>query len=64
MALRCPLPRGTLTPNGVYALTAFLLYRNEIISEDGVMSAQTLPRVEMPASDRFDLFGLDYQEVH
>ena len=56
---------GSLTPNEVYALTAFLLHRNEIISEDGVMSAETLPRVEMPASDRFISDDrLDYQEVH
>lgn len=49
-----PLDRpGSLTDEEVYSLTAFLLYKNEIISEDAVMNAETLPRVEMPARDRF-----------
>jgi len=44
---------GSLTPDEVYSLVAFLLWRNEIISEAEVMNAQTLPRVVMPARDRF-----------
>lgn len=44
---------GSLTPDEVYALVAFLLRENQIISEDAVMSRETLPRVEMPARDRF-----------
>ncbi|MET0165728.1 MAG: cytochrome c [Vicinamibacterales bacterium] len=50
-----PLGReGTLTPDEVYALTAFLLYRNDVIkSEDEVLDAQTLPKVKMPIGDRF-----------
>ena len=44
-----PVPKpGTLTPDEVYALTAFLLYRNGIIAETDVMDAQSLPKVEMP----------------
>jgi hypothetical protein len=39
---------GSLTPNEVYSLTAFLLYRNEVIKEDDVMDAHTLPGVKMP----------------
>jgi cytochrome c len=39
---------GTLTPNEVYALTAFLLYKNEVIKEDDVLDAQSLPKVNMP----------------
>src|SRR6266478_1396694 len=40
---------GTLTPNEVYALTAFLLYKNDVLkSEDEVMDAQSLPKVNMP----------------
>jgi cytochrome c len=44
---------GTLTPNEVYALTAFLLYRNAIIKESDVLDAQTLPQVSMPNRDGF-----------
>lgn len=44
---------GSLTPNETYALVAYLLHRNEIISADAVMSAATLPKVVMPARDRF-----------
>ena len=46
---------GTLTPNQVYALTAFLLYKNDIIKEDEVMNAQSLPKVKMPNHDGFAL---------
>ena len=42
---------GTLTPNEVYALTAFLLYKNDVIKEDEVMDAQSLPKVKMPNRD-------------
>ena len=46
---------GTLSPNEVYALTAFLLYKNDIIKEDEVMDAQSLPKVKMPNRDGFAL---------
>jgi hypothetical protein len=46
---------GTLTPNEVYALTAFLLYKHDIIKEDEVMNAQSLPKVKMPNRDGFGL---------
>lgn len=39
---------GHLAPDEVYALTAYLLYRNEIIGKDDVMDAESLPAVEMP----------------
>ena len=42
---------GTLTPNEVYALTAFLLYKNGVIQEDEVMDQQSLPKVKMPNRD-------------
>jgi cytochrome c len=44
---------GSLAPDEVYGLVAFLLWRNQIISDTEVMNAQTLPRVVMPARDRF-----------
>ena len=42
---------GTLTADEVYALTAFLLFRNDVIAEDLVLDAESLPQVEMPNRD-------------
>jgi S-disulfanyl-L-cysteine oxidoreductase SoxD len=39
---------GSLTPDDVYAVTAYLLYLNGIIGEEEVLDARSLPRVEMP----------------
>jgi cytochrome c len=44
---------GSLRPDEVYSLVAFLLYLNQIVPEDAVMNAETLPAVVMPARDRF-----------
>jgi len=44
---------GTLKPNEVYALVAFLYYRNGIIKETDVMDEKTLPKVEMPNKNGF-----------
>jgi cytochrome c len=44
---------GSLTPDEVYSLAAWLLYRNELLPEDAVLDAATLPGVRMPARDRF-----------
>jgi len=44
---------GTLRPDEVYALVAYLLYLNEIVDRDAVMTRETLPDVAMPARDRF-----------
>ena len=44
---------GSLTPNEVYSLVAFLLYQNEIIEEDAIMNQETLPKVKMPAEKYF-----------
>ena len=51
-----PLGReGSLKPDEVYALTAFLLFKNGVIREDEVMDAQSLPKVVMPNRDGFKL---------
>lgn len=42
---------GSLAPNEVYALTAFILYRNGIIKETDVLDAGSLPKVKMPKRD-------------
>ena len=44
---------GTLTPDEVYSLTAFLLYKNDVIKENEVLDAQSLPKVKMPNRDGF-----------
>jgi S-disulfanyl-L-cysteine oxidoreductase SoxD len=44
---------GSLTPEQVYAVTAYLLYLNGIIGEHDVMDARTLPQVRMPNREGF-----------
>src|SRR5712691_1171221 len=47
--IRRAMPRdqnGTLTPNEVYALTAFILYKSGIIQEGVLLVAKTLPKVQ------------------
>ncbi len=46
-------PDQKLTADQVYALTAFLLYRNNIIGEGDVIDANTLPKIEMPNRNGF-----------
>ena len=49
-----PLGReGSLKPDEVYALTAFLLNLNEVIPEDSVLDAQSLPKVKMPIGEDY-----------
>lgn len=43
----------TLTPNEVYALTAFLLNLNGIVGADAVMDARMVPAVRMPNAAGF-----------
>jgi len=45
-----PLGReGSLKPDEVYSLVAFLLFRNDVIkSEDEVLDQKTLPAIKMP----------------
>jgi S-disulfanyl-L-cysteine oxidoreductase SoxD len=47
------LTPGVLTADETYAVIAYLLHLNEIVGEDAVMNATTLPQVRMPARDRF-----------
>jgi len=44
---------GSLTPDEVYAVTAYLLHLNGIVKEDDVLDATTLPRIQMPNRDGF-----------
>ena len=44
---------GSLKPDEVYALTAYLLSLNGVIKSDEVMNAKTLPQVKMPNRNGF-----------
>jgi hypothetical protein len=44
---------GSLTPDEVYAVTAYVLYRNNVIKETDVLDAMSLPKVRMPNRDNF-----------
>ena len=44
---------GSLTADEVYAVTAWVLYRNDIIKETDVLDAKSLPKIRMPHRDNF-----------
>ena len=44
---------GTLTPDEVYSLTAYLLFVNKVIPEGEVLDKQSLPKVKMPIGDDY-----------
>jgi S-disulfanyl-L-cysteine oxidoreductase SoxD len=43
----------SLTPDQVYAVTAYVLYLNRIVPQSAVLDAQSLPRVKMPNRNGF-----------
>lgn len=43
----------SLTPDQVYAVSAYLLYLNHLIAEDVVLDAASLPKIKMPNRDNF-----------
>ena len=43
----------SLTPDQVYAVSAYLLYLNRLIPEDTLLDAASLPKIKMPNSDNF-----------
>lgn len=44
---------GSLQNDEIYGLVAYLLYSNELIPADAVIDQTSLPKVVMPAHDRF-----------
>jgi mono/diheme cytochrome c family protein len=44
---------GSLTPDEVYSVTAYILYMNRIIGERDELNQKTLPEVKMPNRDGF-----------
>ena len=50
----CRLTRRSLSrPDEIYSVIAWLLFQNQIIAEDAVIDAQTLPKVQMPNRNGF-----------
>ena len=52
---------ASLTPNEVYAVTAFVLFLNDVVKETAVLDATTLPTVRMPNRDNFLAVELDWK---
>jgi cytochrome c len=52
---------GSLTPDEVYAATAFVLFLNDTIKEDEVVDATTLPKIKMPNRDNFIGVEIDWK---
>ena len=49
-----PLPQpGSLEPDEVYSLVAWVLHQNDIVAADTTLDATSLPLIVMPARDRF-----------
>ena len=48
-----PTAPGSLQPDEIYGVVAWLLAENRIVPADAVIDARTLPQVRMPARDRF-----------
>ncbi len=44
---------GSLPPDDVYSLTAFVLHLNELLPAEGTLDRDSLPKVEMPGRDGF-----------
>jgi len=44
---------GSLTPDEVYAITAYVLSLNGIVADDAILDAASLPAVRMPNRDGF-----------
>jgi cytochrome c len=43
----------SLSPSEVYAVSAYLLYLNQLVSGDAILDARSLPKVVMPNRDNF-----------
>jgi mono/diheme cytochrome c family protein len=52
---------GSLTPDEVYAATAFVLFLNDIITETDVVDETTLPKIRMPNRDNFLAVEIDWK---
>ncbi len=63
---RRSMPFGSahsLSDDDYYAITAYILYSNDIIADDFVLNKETLPKVEMPNKDGFIIDDRDTVEL-
>lgn len=44
---------GSLNDEDVYSIVAYLLFLNDVVAEDAVLDATSLPQVKMPNRDNF-----------
>ena len=44
---------GTMSPDAVYSTVAYVLFLNELVAEDQLLDATTLPLIKMPNRDGF-----------
>jgi mono/diheme cytochrome c family protein len=64
IAVEMPMFRpGTLPPDQVYAITAFILSKNGLIKQDDVMNRETLAKVKMPGRDVFPNTDAPYMNM-
>ena len=52
---------GSLTADEVYAVTAFVLFLNDVIEETTVLDSTTVPQIEMPNRDNFVAVEIDWK---
>ena len=52
---------GTMPPDEVYAVTAYVLFLNGVIKENDVLDQATLPKVQMPNAGGFVGVELDWK---
>ena len=43
----------SLSPDQVYAVSTYILYLNNLVPQDAVLDAETLPKIEMPNRSHF-----------
>ncbi len=63
--VRRAMPRndeGSLSPDQVYAVVAFVLYKNGVVKETDVVDARTLPKIVMP--NRYGFVPPDLKDIH
>ncbi|WP_407495594.1 c-type cytochrome [Pseudooceanicola sp. MF1-13] len=65
--IRRSMPFGnaqSLSDDDVYAITAYILYSNDLVDDDFVLSNETFMDVEMPNADGFIVDDRDTAEAH
>ena len=64
IAVEMPVFRpGTLKPDEIYSLAAFILFKNGFIKEDEAMNSETLPQLQMPNRNFFPASDEVYMDM-